>query len=96
MTNEVNITKEEILIKVKDLLSHQFDIAPKDITLEARLNEDLDIDSIDAMNLLAEYEKETGVGLDPLQLISIRTIGDVIDTLYATMSAKKEEAPAKK
>ena len=50
-------------------------------------NEDLDIDSIDAVDLLIDLKKSTNVDLTPAQFKQVRTIQDVVDVL-AELSVK--------
>jgi acyl carrier protein len=60
---------------------------PKDVTLEADLYKDLDIDSIDAIDLLAMLREKSGARLSPEQFRNVRTVGDVIDKIAEQLSA---------
>ncbi len=58
-----------------------FDIAEQDITLEARLYEDLDLDSIDAVDLVVRLQEITKKRIKPDQFKSVRTVRDVVDAV---------------
>ena len=58
-----------------------FDVAEQDITLEARLYEDLDLDSIDAVDLVVRLQEITRKRIKPDQFKSVRTVADVVDAV---------------
>ncbi|MDR2787145.1 MAG: phosphopantetheine-binding protein [Candidatus Accumulibacter sp.] len=68
---------------IAGLLAELFEIAPEKITPEADLYQDLDIDSIDAVDLAVEFRKRTGRQLAPEEFRKIRTVRDIVDTLCA-------------
>ncbi|MCH8686372.1 acyl carrier protein [Pedomonas mirosovicensis] len=74
-------TKEEIFETLRGLLVEHFELDAEAIRLDARLYEDLEIDSIDAVDLLAELRSELGRRIDPQAFRQIRTVGDVVDTI---------------
>ncbi|GJG95364.1 acyl carrier protein [Cupriavidus pauculus] len=75
------MTHDDILARVVAVLEQMFEIAPERITLEARLYDDLDIDSIDAVDLLVRLKPMLDRPLKPEQFKSVRTVGDVVNTL---------------
>ncbi|WP_218354999.1 acyl carrier protein [Alteromonas lipotrueiana] len=83
----MNEEKQSILAKVREILVDLFELDPAQIVPEARLYEDLDIDSIDAVDLLVDLKKTTNVEITPSQFKQVRTIGDVVD-VFAGLSAK--------
>ena len=77
------VTKEEIFEKLQSALNETFEIAPEKITREARLMEDLEIDSIDTIDLLVQLKPLLGKRKsDPSYFYKMRTVGDVVDGLY--------------
>ncbi len=72
-------TQDEIFQTVVSVFAELFEIDPKDITLEANLYEDLDIDSIDAVDLVIELRKITGKKIQPDDFKLVRTIQDIVD-----------------
>jgi acyl carrier protein len=66
---------------VIDLLADMFELDKASLTAESNLYEDLDIDSIDAVDLAVKLKQLTGKRLQPEVFKTIRTIGDVVDAL---------------
>ena len=62
---------------LKDTLIEQFDLDPVKITPEARLNEDLDLDSIDAVDMIIKLQELTGRKVSPEDFKNVRTVEDV-------------------
>ena len=79
------MTKNELFDRIVTILHDSFEIEPARITPEARLYDDLDIDSIDAVDLLVELKQITGVRLQPEAFKSVRTLRDVLDALVALL-----------
>lgn len=79
------MTRDELYAKLVEVLERTFDIELERIHLDARLGEDLDIDSIDAVDLLVELKQITGVRLQPEAFKSVRTLRDVLDALVALL-----------
>ena len=70
---------EEIHQRLQLVMQELFELDPQQVTLQARLYEDLDIDSIDAVDLVVELKKITGQKLSPDEFKSVRTVQDVVD-----------------
>jgi len=66
---------------VIELLAEMFELDPSTLTAESNLYADLDIDSIDAVDLAVKLKQLTGKRLAPEVFKTIRTIGDVVDAL---------------
>jgi len=76
------MTKEEILKRIQDILSEQFQIDRSVITPEAKLYDDLELDSIDAVDLLVKMKEFIPVKIDPELFKKVRTVQDVVDLLH--------------
>ena len=63
---------------LRNVLTDEFEIEPELIAPEAHLFDDLDIDSIDAIDMLARLRELTGIALPTDALKQVRTIGDVV------------------
>ena len=70
-------TREEILNAIKTIMVDMFEIDESKINPEARLYEDLDFDSIDAVDMMVRLKEITGKAVKPEDFKSARTIGDV-------------------
>lgn len=73
--------KKEIFDKIVDTLATDFECDRAKLVPEARLFEDLDLDSIDAVDLVVRIQQETGVKVVAEDFKSIRTLGDVADVI---------------
>ena len=78
--------KEDVHSIIKEALVSLFKIEEDKITLEARLYEDLDIDSIDAVDLLVYLKGKTGKKPDAESFRGVRTVGDVVDAIYTLLN----------
>lgn len=76
------MTKDEIFNKLRDVLVDAFQLDPDKITLEAHLFEDLDLDSIDAVELAIQLQDITGRRVKAEEFKSVRTVADVVETLH--------------
>ena len=72
-------TRAEVTKKITSTLSTLFEVDPEAISESALLYEDLDIDSIDAVDLIVELKSFTGLVIDPEDFKSVKTIEDVIN-----------------
>ena len=76
-----DMSKDQLQILVIDLLAEMFELDKSGLTAESNLYADLDIDSIDAVDLAVKLKQLTGKRLQPAVLKTIRTIGDVVNAL---------------
>jgi len=67
--------------RIKNILVEQFDVDESAISLQANLYDELQIDSIDAVDLLVQLKVITGKKISPEAFKEVRTIGDVLDAL---------------
>ncbi len=76
------LTKAEIFEKLRGYLEDMFEVPPEKIVPEARLFEDLDLDSIDAVDLVTKIQEISGKKIRPEQFKTVRTVGDVVDRVH--------------
>ncbi len=76
------MTKQEIFDRLSAILQETFDIDAGRIKPESRLYEDLDIDSIDAVDLIVKLKPIAGKRLQPEAFKAVRTLQDVVDALH--------------
>lgn len=79
-------TTDEIFQHVKSLLIELFEVEPAKISLDAQLNKDLEIDSIDAIDLVLKLKDYTGRKIRPEEFKHVRTVGDVVRTVQAIVT----------
>lgn len=73
------MSKDQILDQVKDLMSQQFEIDPKEITLDTNFQEDLDADSIDLTEFILTLEDAFGKEIPDEDALKIKTVSDAIN-----------------
>lgn len=81
-------SREEIFEALKNSLIELFGISETAITMEARLKEDIDIDSIDSFDLLVRLEEKTGLNLTPDDFKDCECVGDLVDHLVVRFQEK--------
>jgi len=74
--------RTEILAAIKEIMVEMFEIDKQAITLEARLYEDLDFDSIDAVDMIVRLKEMTGKTIKPEDFKTARTVSDVVESVY--------------
>ncbi len=72
------MNSDAILQKLKDILEELFEVDPATVKLETKIFEELDIDSIDAVDLVIKLKEFTGKKIQPEQFKHVRTIEDVV------------------
>jgi acyl carrier protein len=81
------LSKAEIQSELCRALEELFDLPPEKVTPEARLAEDLDLDSIDAVDLMARLQQYTGKRIASAEFKSVRTVSDVVEKIYRRIAA---------
>jgi acyl carrier protein len=76
------MTREEILQKIQDILTNEFEIEKSAIVPDARLYQDLELDSIDAVDLLVKMKGFIPGKIDPESFKKAVTVQDVVNILY--------------
>ena len=81
------LSQEQVLEKLREWMEELFEIEPEQIQLESNLYADLDVDSIDAIDLVVKIKELTGKQVKPEDFKSVRTIQDVV-VVIQNMSAE--------
>ena len=81
------MSKDEIFGKLKDILVSEFEIDEGDITPDATLFDDLDLDSIDSIDLIQKMKEfmPAGTKFDPAIFKTVKTVQAVVDALVPYM-----------
>lgn len=80
------LTQDQVLEKLREWMKDLFEISPEDVQLNANLANDLDVDSIDAIDLVVKIKELTGKQVNPEDFKNVRTVQDVV-TVIQNMSA---------
>lgn len=75
------LTEQEVLAKLREWMVDLFEIEPEAIQLTAHLQTDLDVDSIDAIDLVVKIKELTGKQVNPEDFKSVRTVQDVVTVI---------------
>ena len=78
-------TKEQIFEELKNILIEELEITEQDIKPEANLFEDLDLDSIDAVDIAVRMQKFTNKKLSPAEFKQIKTVNDIVEAVYGLL-----------
>ena len=77
----VVMKREEIFNELKKQLTELFEIPAEKITPDAKLYEDLDLDSIDAVDMIVQLQKVIEKRFKPEDFKSVKTVKDVVDVV---------------
>ncbi|HVH42577.1 MAG TPA: acyl carrier protein [Labilithrix sp.] len=80
------VSRDEILEHVRRAMEDLFEIDAARVQLDTKVVEDLDLDSIDAIELAVRMETLTGQRLNPESFREMRTISDVVEILHRLLS----------
>ena len=92
MSEHKILSEAEIRALLADTLENLFEIEPERIKPETNLYEDLEIDSIDAIDLLDQIKRQTGYKLQAEDFRNVRTIDDIIAAVSKLYQDAKPEA----
>ena len=82
----MNMTKEEIFDTVKTITVDELDVDEDRVTMNARIKDDLDADSLDVFEIMNELEEKFEIELDADE--GIETISDVVDFVKKQLDEK--------
>ena len=83
------MTREEIYQQLQQILFDNFEIEKDRITLDANLYTELDLDSIDAVDLVIHVQDLIGTKIGPDEFKAARTVNDVIDVVATLLTMVK-------
>ncbi len=91
--SQITHTDQAVLYQeIAALLVQLFDLSPEQITPDARLYEDLELDSIDAVDMVVHLQKQTGQKVKPEVFKSVRTVQDVVQVVEQLLQDKQSSA----
>ncbi|WP_297841433.1 acyl carrier protein [Pseudomonas sp.] len=75
-------TREDIFNTLRTALVELFELEPERVSLESNLYQDLEIDSIDAVDLIDHIKRKTGKKITAEDFKTVRTVNDVVEAVY--------------
>jgi len=83
-------SREQIFDLLAHILASDFELPAEQLTPGSELAEDLDLDSIDAIDIAVRLEQETGVRVGEDDLKSIRSLGDVVEIVHSGFASPSD------
>ena len=80
------MTMEEVFETVKNVVVEELDVDEDQVTLDAKIKDDLEADSLDVFEIMNELEDKFDIQLDVEE--GIETIGDVVDFVKKQLDEK--------
>lgn len=68
-----------VLDQIKEILKDTMDIDESKITLDAKLKEDLELDSLDSVELIMSAEEEFGIEIPDEGVMNFKTVNDIVN-----------------
>ena len=68
-----------VLDQIKEILQDTRDIDESKITLDAKLKEDLELDSLDSVELIMSAEEEFGIEIPDEDVMNFKTVNDIVN-----------------
>ncbi|WP_339458826.1 acyl carrier protein [Pseudomonas sp. EA_105y_Pfl2_R69] len=84
-------TREDIFATLQGALVELFELEAERVTLDANLYQDLEIDSIDAVDLIDHIKRQTGKKLAAEEFKAVRTVGDVVEAVLQLVNTPAAE-----
>lgn len=78
--------RDEIFNTLRDAMVELFELDAERISLESNLYEDLEIDSIDAVDLIDHIKRQTGRKVSAEDFKAVRSVSDVVEAVYRLVS----------
>ena len=82
-SNSMSMSEQAIFELLQNIFEEMFEIEPKSVKFDSKLYQDLDIDSVDIVDLLAHLRSTTGNNaIQPSQFQALETVGDLVQSLH--------------
>ena len=84
-----NLKKEDVFKEEKKALVELFELDEQDIEPSTNLYKDLDLDSLDAVDLVVHLQKLTGKKIKPEEFKQVRTVEDIVVSVEKLLNSEK-------
>lgn len=88
------MSEEEVLAQLRTIFAELFELEPAEIKPESTVFEDLDLDSIDAIDLVARLQQLTGERIDEDAMREVRSVQDLVTIVRAQLAEQSSGASA--
>jgi acyl carrier protein len=86
-------SRDEVFAKIAEILSDSFELDPKKIQPGSTLYDELDLDSIDAIDIFTQLRELTGRRPDPADARKVRTVDELIDFVLGEIDKTNQGVP---
>lgn len=86
-------SRDEVLHRIVEILSDSFEIESSRIKPESTLYEELDLDSIDAIDIFTQLREITGRRPDPAEARNVRTVAELVEFVFAEIAKTNAGVP---
>ena len=90
MTQSDTMTRNEVFQKMKAILVAEFELDEDAVTPEAELYTEMDLDSIDVVDLIVKMKEYVPGKIDPAVFKTAKTMGDLVDIIYSLIQEPAE------
>lgn len=77
------MNKQEVIETINKFLVEDFELNPADLTPEKQIVAELELDSLDVVDIIVRVNEIFGVKLDKESLIGIKTLGEFYDLVIS-------------
>ncbi len=88
------MSEEDVLAQLRTIFAELFELEPETIKLESTVFEDLDLDSIDAIDLVARLQQLTGKRIGEEAMREVRSVQDLVNIVRAQLAEQPPGASA--
>ena len=85
------LTRDEIQARIVEILVESFELDPSEVKPESTLYEELDLDSIDAIDIFVQLREISGRRPDPAEAREVRTVAELVDFVQAEIAKGPDE-----
>jgi len=82
----VELSRESILKEIRKMLAENFEVEEDKVNLSSRLFEELELDSIDAVDMALRLQQMTGKRIKPEDFNAVRTVEDVVNVVHELLA----------
>ena len=82
-------SNDEIFNAIAEMIEELFEVPRDDIKMESRLFDDLDLDSIDAIDLIVRLQSYVGKRIKPEEFKGVRTISDIVEAAQKVLATSE-------
>ena len=85
----MQLSEEKIREVCLKTIARELDLPLEEVKLDSNLRDDLDLTSLDAMNVIMALEDEFGQEADIEQILELRTVQQLVDYLLSLFQQPK-------